>query len=300
MNLADLRIFKAVVDCGSVTKAAAQVHRVQSNLTARIQHLESDLGRKLFDRCGRRMLLTAEGRALYASADRLLVLADEIRREMAEERVAGVVRIGSMESTTATRLPAVLACFHQRHAQAKVDLSTGTSRDLIERVARGDIDIAFVAGEVRGESLAAVAAFREELVLVLPRAGANADLAEIDLVGFKSGCAYRAIGENWLREMGGMRRRVIELGSYHGILACVAAGVGGAIVPRSLLDIYPQRGLLKVRKLPPALGAQPTWMVTRRLSPSPSVAAFRDLVLEPAASARRAPARAKAQAAPAA
>ena len=68
MNLADLRVFKAVVDFGGVTKAASQVHRVQSNLTARIQHLEQDLGRQLFERTGRRMVLTPEGRRLYASA----------------------------------------------------------------------------------------------------------------------------------------------------------------------------------------------------------------------------------------
>src|SRR5580698_8355868 len=122
MNLSDLRVFKAVVECGGVTKAAARVHRVQSNLTARIKHLEEDLGRQLFDRTGRRMVLTPEGRRLYASADRLLTLADEVRREMVEDGVSGVVRIGSMESTAATRLPALLAEFHASYPGAQLEL----------------------------------------------------------------------------------------------------------------------------------------------------------------------------------
>lgn len=283
MNLADLRVFKAVVDYGGVTKAAARVHRVQSNLTARIQHLEQDLGRQLFERSGRRMMLTPEGRRLYASADRLLALADAVKREMTGDGVAGVVRVGSMESTTATRLPELLAQFHQRHGDAQVELSTGTSRALLDRLIDGEIDVAFAAGEVAHDSLVAVAAFQEELVLVLPPGKEPFDFTAASLVAFRTGCAYRRIAEAWMREQGGAPRRAVELGSYHAILACVAAGVGCAIVPRSLLAIYPQRGLLRTRVLPRALAAQPTWMVTRKLSPSPCVAAFCDLVLAPAA-----------------
>jgi DNA-binding transcriptional LysR family regulator len=279
MNLSDLRVFKAVVECGGVTKAAARVHRVQSNLTARIQHLEQDLGRQLFDRAGRRMVLTPEGRRLYASADRLLTLADEVKREMAGEGISGVVRIGAMESTAATRLPALLAEFHARHGGAQLELTTGTARALTDRLLAGEIDIAFAAGEVAHEALTAVAVFNEELVLVLPPGEATMDMAAASMVSFTTGCAYRRVAEGWFREQGGQLRRVVELGSYHAILACVAAGVGCAIVPRALLEIYPQRDLLRTLPLPRSYAAQPTWMVTRKFSPSPSVAAFRDLVL---------------------
>jgi len=287
MNLADLRVFKAVVDCGGVTRAAAQVHRVQSNLTARIKHLEQDLGLQLFERSNRRMVLTPEGRRLYDSADRLLSLADEVRRDMVEQGVAGVVRIGSMESTAATRLPNLLAEFHAGHPAAQLELSTGTARALIDRLVAGEIDIAFAAGAVAHEALNAVAVFQEDMVLVLPPGEGPLDMASASLVAFTTGCAYRRVAEGWFREQGGQLRRVVELGSYHAILACVAAGMGCAIVPRSLLAIYPQRDLLRTQALPRALAAQPTWMVTRKLTLSPSVAAFRDLVLARTAAAMR-------------
>lgn len=287
MNLSDLRVFKAVVECGGVTKAAARVHRVQSNLTARIKHLEEDLGRQLFDRAGRRMVLTPEGRRLYASADRLLTLADEVRREMAEDAISGVVRIGSMESTAATRLPALLAEFHARHRGAQLELSTGTARALTDRLIAGDIDLAFAAGDVAHEALEAVPVFSEELVLVLPPGTGKMDMAAASMVSFTTGCAYRRVAEGWFREQGGQVRRVVELASYHAILACVAAGVGCAIVPRSLLAIYPQRDLLRTQPLPKSYAVQPTWMVTRKPSPSPSVAAFRDLVIARTAGAMK-------------
>ncbi len=208
MNLSDLRVFKAVVECGGVTKAAARVHRVQSNLTARIQHLEQDLGRQLFDRAGRRMVLTPEGRRLYASADRLLTLADEVKREIVEEGVSGVVRIGAMESTAATRLPALLAEFHACYPGAQLELTTGTARALTDRLIAGDIDLAFAAGElVSHEALAAVAVFNEELVLVLPPGEGKMDMAAASMVSFTTGCAYRRIAEGWFREQGGQVRQ---------------------------------------------------------------------------------------------
>jgi len=287
MNLSDLRVFKAVVECGGVTKAAARVHRVQSNLTARIKHLEEDLGQQLFDRAGRRMVLTPEGRRLYASADRLLTLADEVRREMVEDGVSGVVRIGSMESTAATRLPALLAEFHSRHHGAQLELSTGTARALTDRLIAGEIDIAFAAGDVAHQALEAVPVFNEELVLVLPPGKDKLDMAAASMVSFTTGCAYRRVAEGWFRERGGQVRRVVELASYHAILACVAAGVGCAILPRSLLAIYPQRDLLRTQSLPKENSAQTTWMVTRKPSPSPSVAAFRDLVMARTAGAMK-------------
>ena len=77
MDLAELRIFKAVAEEGSVTQAATRLNRVQSNVSARLTQLEESLGVPLFHRSGRRLLITAEGTRLLDYADRLLQLADE-------------------------------------------------------------------------------------------------------------------------------------------------------------------------------------------------------------------------------
>jgi DNA-binding transcriptional LysR family regulator len=279
MELSDLRIFKAVVDEGGVTRAAAKVHRVQSNLSARIKSLEADLGHSLFERTGRRMVLTPEGRWLYESAGRLLVMADEVRAGVSADGAGASLRIGSMESTAATRLPDLLARYHQRHAGTRIELSTGTARALLDRLAAAEIDVAFAAGDCSDEAFIAVPAFHEELVLALPPGTpAEHDPGASTLIAFPAGCAYRRIVSDWLRTRGTAPLRTIELASYHAILACVAGGVGWAIVPAALLDIYPQRGLIATRKLPRAVARQTTWLVRRRQSDSPAIEAFRALM----------------------
>ncbi|OXH82320.1 LysR family transcriptional regulator, partial [Burkholderia multivorans] len=76
MDLAALAIFRAVVRENGVTRAAAKLNRVQSNVTTRIKQLEEELGAALFVRDGRRLVLTPAGRTLLPYAERLLALAD--------------------------------------------------------------------------------------------------------------------------------------------------------------------------------------------------------------------------------
>lgn len=279
MNLSDLRIFRAVVDEGGVTRAAAKVHRVQSNLSARIRNLEEDLGCGLFERTGRRMVLTPEGRRLYESAAPLLALAEAVRAGLAVDAAGGHLRIGSMESTAATRLPELLARFHQEHSGVRIELCTGTARNLTDRLLAGEIDLAFAAGDCAHEGLIATPAFREELVLALPPdAPRDYDLARATLIAFPVGCAYRRIVGDYLHTRGIAPPGTIELASYHAILACVAGGIGWAIVPDALIGIYPQKDLIVTRKLPRAVARQTTWLVRRRASESRSIDAFCALV----------------------
>ena len=276
MNLADLRIFKAVVDEGGVTRAAAKINRVQSNLSARIRNLEEDLGRQLFERSGRRMLLTPEGRRLYESAGKLLLLAEQVRAGVSDTAAGGLLRIGAMESTAATRLPEILARFHKQHPATQIELSTGTARALLDRLLAGGLDLALSAGKCGNDALSATPAFRETLLLVLPPGSdAGFDLALTCMIAFPTGCAYRGIVGAWLRTRNIAPRQVVELASYHAMLACVAGGMGWAVVPESLLGIYPQKHLLVTRPLPQSVARQTTWLVSRRHSASPSASAFR-------------------------
>jgi DNA-binding transcriptional LysR family regulator len=76
IELQALQIFKAVVDFGGVTRAAAQLHRVPSNITTRLKQLEEGLGTKLFHRHSRKLLLSSEGNLLLAYAEQLLRLSE--------------------------------------------------------------------------------------------------------------------------------------------------------------------------------------------------------------------------------
>src|SRR5262249_59456605 len=124
MDLSDLQIFAAVVREGGVTRAAARLHRVQSNVTTRIRQLEDDLGAPLFIRAGKRLHLAPAGETLLHYADRLLTLAEEARAAVLDPRPHGTFRLGAMESTAAVRLPRLIAEYCLRPPQVAVALLT--------------------------------------------------------------------------------------------------------------------------------------------------------------------------------
>ena len=121
MDLAALRIFKAVVEYGGINKAAAKLHRVPSNVTTRVKQLEESLGTKLFVRQSRRLALSQEGRLLLTYADRLLRLSSEAETALRNGKLRGTLRIGALESTSATRLPRILARYHRLYPDVRID-----------------------------------------------------------------------------------------------------------------------------------------------------------------------------------
>ena len=240
MDLDDLHIFRCVVREGGVTRAADRLHRVPSNVTTRIKQFEGRLGVSLFRRQGRGLVLTDAGRTLLGHAERLLQLADMAEQEMRSGVVRGVLRLGSLESAAGARLPPVLSAFHARYPDVSIELQTGTTSALLRRLERFEVEAAFVSEPFETGGLSSVAAFDEELVLIsatnTPALRHPVDLGGRTLVAFPHGCSYRRRLMEWLAEGGASPGRILELGSYHAIVACVAAGTGVAIVPAEVLD----------------------------------------------------------------
>lgn len=272
MDLAALTVFRAVVRENGVTRAAAKLNRVQSNVTTRIKQLEAQLGTPLFVRDGRRLVLTPAGETLLPYAERLLALADEAKQALCDDRPHGRLALGTMESTAASRLPARLARYHRRWPEVALELTTGTTGCLIERLRKFEIDAALVARPPEADSLEeafeTMTVFREELIMLTPRdhrpIRVASDIALDTLVAFERGCMYRAHIERWYTAHGIRPARVLELGSYHAMVACVAAGAGVAVAPRSVFEVLP-RGATDVALHPlKELGLIDTLLVWRR------------------------------------
>jgi DNA-binding transcriptional LysR family regulator len=279
MDLVALQIFKAVAEAGGITKAAARLHRVQSNITTRVKQLEARLGTALFHRHKRRLALTPEGRTLLAYAERLLALSSEAQAALRDGAPRGVLRIGSLESTAATRLPPVLSRYHLAYPQVRLELVTGTSGALVNRVLTGDIEAAFVAEPFTAQRLEMQLAFSEELVLIAPKGYAAIrsakDAAHLPVLAFATGCSYRRRLEAWLGRAGIAPERVMEYGSYHAIVACVAAGSGIAVVPKSVIRaVRPQREV-RISSLPKEIAAAKTQLVWRQGHRSSALEALR-------------------------
>ncbi|MBV9560660.1 MAG: LysR family transcriptional regulator [Bradyrhizobium sp.] len=282
MNFADLQVFKSVVDEGGVIRAAQKLHRVPSAVTTRIKQLEASVGVKLFHRDRQRLHLSPAGELLRDYAERLIRLSDEARDAVSGTAPRGTFRLGALESTTASRLPPILAAFHARHPDVRLELSTGTNDGLLERLAERKLDAAFISEPPRADSFEHVPVFAERLTLI-----SSADHAPIrrprdvegdSIIAFPEGCAYRRVLQRWLGRDSLATLRVLELASYHAIVACVTAGAGIALMPEAVLDAMPQAKVLR-HSIPKAQSDITTPLVWRRGETSASVLALRTLVL---------------------
>jgi DNA-binding transcriptional LysR family regulator len=179
-----------------------------------------------------------------------------------------VLRVGTLESTAASRLPPLLSRYHQKHPAVRVELTTGTTDALVEAVLNRKLEVAFVAECAPTDRLDVMPVFHEELVVVAPRSHPAIRCAEDvradTVIAFPSGCTYRRRLQAWLGEGGIVPQKVLELGSYHAIVACVASGTGIALVPRSVLETIRWTGNIAVHPLAAKQGRITTRLIWRK------------------------------------
>lgn len=282
LDLPSLEIFRRVARTGSVTLAAAQLNRVQSNVSTRVRQLEDTLGVKLFTRGNRRLTLTDEGRNLLPYAEKMLTLSREAADAVRGEAPYGGFRIGTMESTAVARLPRILSAYHAEHPAVELQVTTDTAGALLNRLRSNEIDVAFVAEPVSADIFTSEPVFREELVLVSsPSGGPLAGAGALDgrtVIAFEEGCAYRRYLNDWLLEEGCTPGTVLSVGSYPAMLACVSAGTGISLVPRSVLETIDLGEPLRQRTLGGHLSQIETLLVRRSGYASPKLEALRRIL----------------------
>lgn len=265
LDLDSLEIFRTVAREGGVIRAAVRLNRVQSNVTTRIKQLEERLGVALFRRQGRSLVLSAEGQGLLVHAERLLRMADEAETDVRAGPARGPFRLGSLESTAGSRLPAILSRYHRLHPAVVIELSTGNTAALLQKVMDYRLEAAFVSEPFTAPDLSSQPVFDEELVLVTskdhPPITRAADLGRSTILAFTQGCSYRKRLEDWFGQANVLPERVLEFGSYPGIIACVAAGTGCAIVPVSVLQSLRAGNDVQQHVLPERIRANRTHLV---------------------------------------
>ncbi|ROZ62944.1 LysR family transcriptional regulator [Ramlibacter sp. WS9] len=281
IDLDSLEIFRTVVQEGGIIRAANKLNRVQSNVTTRIKQLEERLGLSLFRRQGRSLVLSPEGELLLSYAQRLFRLADEAENELRSGKPMGVFRIGSLESTAGSRLAPILSRFHKLYPGVVVELVTGTTGALIQRVTHFEIEAAFVSEPFTAPGLEKLKVFEEELVLITSKewdaVTKPSQLSGATLIAFFNGCSYRKRAEEWLGGSGVMPARTLEFASYQAMIACVAAGTGFALVPRSLLVALKAASDVKQHEMPAKIRRNHTHLIWNG-TPSTALARLTALV----------------------
>ncbi|WP_170167386.1 LysR family transcriptional regulator [Amphritea balenae] len=264
MELIALKTFEKVAKEGGILAASKQMNTVQSNVTTRIQRLEEELGTKLFYRKGRGLEMTRPGRILLEYVDQILQLERQAAVAVRlAEKGAAQMKIGAMESFSATHLPQLLGALREICPKLQPRISAATTAELVRDVLDHKIDCAFVGGPVDNKDLITIDVFRQELVLVK-----SAQLEPADnLVLFREGCSYRNKALQWNRDYMSNQLVLSELGTLEGILGCVAQGLGVTLMPRNVMELSIYRNSLVCESLPEDIAQVPTQFIQHRSTP---------------------------------
>lgn len=282
MELSDLHVFRTVVEAGGITRAAEKLNRVQSNVTTRIQQLEEQLGVALFIREGKRLHLSPAGKVMLGYAERLLDLAREARESVHDVKPRGLLRFAAPESTTCVRLPTPLSEYCRLYPEVTLELRARNGEQVASEILTGAIDAGIAVEPIPDTPFEKVAVYNEEVVLIAtagnpPIRSARDALSQTVLV-FERGCPYRKRLEDWFALTGDMPERMIEITSYHAMLACAVVGMGISFVPRMVLDTFPERHRLSIHQLPFDLRYAQTVMLWRKGARSPKLDALVELI----------------------
>jgi DNA-binding transcriptional LysR family regulator len=241
MDLLSLRIFLAVAEERSFSRAAARVHRTQPAVSQAVRRLEADLGEQLFDRSSKTGTLTDAGRVLQNYGQRLVRLAEETESAMRELRDLrrGRVLIGANEAAVHTLLP-LIARFRQRVPDVAVDVRRVPARQIAVEVQQGSLDFGALTFRPAESGLLEVAVGSDELVLLVPPSHALAARKQVTMeqVAGEPVMAHNdpsPARERVLRLF--EERRVplnlaISLPSLDGIKRAVELKLGVALLPR--------------------------------------------------------------------
>ncbi|MFN2447077.1 MAG: LysR family transcriptional regulator [Vicinamibacterales bacterium] len=270
-HIDDVRTFVSVVEAGSVSAAARELHLTQSAVTRRVQRLERAIGADLIDRRHRPFTLTTTGVRAAEHCRRMLSDVNHLRALSAYgTNIAGEARLGVAHALTELALAQSLDTVRLAWPTIEWRVRTGWSQDLIARVETGALDAACVLlpddqrvpRGVRGDRLAL-----EEILVVAARADADNlrtphDLGTRGWIVNPEGCAARARVRRALSRSGFPFHISVEAYDYELQMALVARGRGVGLVPRRLLERSRSRSQLAPVKVRGFAFPFAIWVVT--------------------------------------
>lgn len=242
MELHQLRYFVAVAETGSFTRAAEREGVTQPTLSEQVMRLEGKahgVGRRLFDRLGRKVVLTDAGRELLGRAQGILAAVGEAERAVRDSGEGGRLRAGAIPTVAPFLLPAAVTRFTKSHAAVQLQLHEDRTDHLLAALHAGELDIGVMALPVRDERLHVERLFAEPLVVALPATHKLAARDEVKLADvldepFILLDDVHCFGDQVLSlcRRGGAEPRVVCRGEQIAtLLGMVAAGLGVSVVP---------------------------------------------------------------------
>lgn len=285
INLNRLRLFLAVVEHGGVRRAAEAIGISQPAVSQAIHALEAEAGLSLLERVGRGVRPTPAGLVLVEHGRR--VMAEAIATRDALDALLGLTR-GSLALGASTTLgiyvlPDPLGVFHQRYPAIGLSLNVANTRDILDLLRDGRLDLAFVEGSADGDDLDARPFLPDELIAIVPPDGDLATeptltaghLATAPFLMREEGSGTREVVDRALASWGIAANVMMELGHTEAIKNAVAAGLGISILSRLTVAREIADGRLATLPISPGPVTREFLVVQRRSSRlSPAAQAF--------------------------
>jgi DNA-binding transcriptional LysR family regulator len=240
-DLADLSLFRHVVEAGSITHGAARAHLALAAASTRIRNMEQTLGAALLVRTRHGVSPTQAGRTLLQHARTMLEQAERLREDLGAYAggIAGQVRVLSNTNALTEFLPEALSSFLAAHPNVSVDLEERLSDEIVGLIAEGVGDIGIVAGTVDAGRLTTYPFRTDRFVLVVARdhplaRRSKVDFAEVldhDFVGLDRASALQRFLSSKAHNVGRPLRLRVQLRSFDAVCRLVECNVGVGIVP---------------------------------------------------------------------
>jgi DNA-binding transcriptional LysR family regulator len=241
MDFRQLQTFLTVKDLLSFTKAAERLGYAQSSITAQIQQLESELDVRLFERLGKAITLTDAGERLVPYAAQLLQLAKTMKSAVAGgDQPSGTLTVGTAESLSVTRLPAILGAYRRLYPEVELRLKLLGCADVLPNLSGNEVDLAFTIGRrLESDAVAQLCALPEEICILAAKNHPLAGMLRVTAVDFESmpllltgdGCSYRAAFLERLDAAGIAPMLALETDSIQVIKQAAVSGLGVCVLP---------------------------------------------------------------------
>ncbi len=226
-----LRTFVAIAEAGSVTDGAVEIGRSQSAASLQIKRLESVLGRDVFERHGRGVVLTDAGRHLILVARDVVARLDGALREIASDDLEGKLRLGIPDDHGQAKLSQIVGAFAQAHPLVELEVTCALSAEFPQALSKGRLDLAVYEVEQPDPD--------EEVLFEDPTcwvASPYRDFSETDplpVALFDRTCWWRDVALASLEARNRPFRVIYSSQSVGGVMAAVEGGIGVGLLGRS-------------------------------------------------------------------
>jgi DNA-binding transcriptional LysR family regulator len=291
MNLHQLRVFVAIAEAGSITRASRRLKVSQPAVSKQLTELELALGAALFDRIARGVRLTEAGRLLEVHARRIFAAELAAEAELAE--LAGVTRgrlsIGASTTIGSYLIPAVFGRFSREHPSVKLELEIGNTATIQAALLDNRLDLGLTEGFVASDALEVEAIASDDMVLIAAPSHplcseqpiAPRRLLHVPYISRERGSGSRDVIEAALAQMDIELDPIMSLGSTEAVKNAVAAGLGVAMVSRLTVDLELSTGRLCALEMPTLRIRRALHLLRLKTKrPSPAIEAFVSLLRE--------------------